>query len=159
MTVLFSNNLTVKRTPCWNKIKLWINELKLLLHCYLGIITLQVKFWISEWSSQLCTQLKQLRKESLKKIQAWTGFEPMTSAMWVQCSTNWAIKPTGSQLPVQCLTFHIFTFKWNYVGSPFCKCWRICHIQSLHNLCGAFCKFGSGAMLTTGRAEWKKRAT
>ena len=42
------------------------------------------------------TQLKQLRKESLKKIQAWTRFEPMTSAMPVQCSTNWAIKPTGS---------------------------------------------------------------
>ena len=41
-------------------------------------------------------QLKQLRKESLKKIQAWTGFEPMTSAMPVQCSTNWVIKPTGS---------------------------------------------------------------
>ena len=31
-----------------------------------------------------------------KKIQAWTGFEPMTSAIPVQCSTNWAIKPTGS---------------------------------------------------------------
>ena len=42
------------------------------------------------------TQLKQLRKESLKKIQAWTGFELMTSAMPVQCSINWAIKPTGS---------------------------------------------------------------
>ena len=38
------------------------------------------------------TQLKQLRKESLKKIQAWTGFEPTTTAMPVQCSTNWAIK-------------------------------------------------------------------
>ena len=31
------------------------------------------------------TQLKQLRKESLKKIQAWTGFEPMTSAMPEEC--------------------------------------------------------------------------
>ena len=41
------------------------------------------------------SQLRQLRKESLKKIQAWTGIEPMTSAMPVQCSTNWA-KPTGS---------------------------------------------------------------
>ena len=30
------------------------------------------------------TQLKQLRKESQKKIQAWTGFKPMTSAMPVQ---------------------------------------------------------------------------
>ena len=31
-----------------------------------------------------------------KKIQAWTGFELTTSAIPVQCSTNWAIKPTGS---------------------------------------------------------------
>ena len=35
-------------------------------------------------------------KEGLKKIQACTGFEPMTSAIPVQCSTNWANKPTGS---------------------------------------------------------------
>ena len=34
----------------------------------------RVEEWISEWTSQLCTQIKQLRKESLKKIQAWTGF-------------------------------------------------------------------------------------
>ena len=38
--------------------------------------------------SQLFTQLKQLRKQSLKKIQASTGFEPMTSAIPVQYSTN-----------------------------------------------------------------------
>ena len=44
----------------------------------------------------LYTQLKQLRKESLKTIQAWTGFEPMTSATAVQRSTNWAVKPPGS---------------------------------------------------------------
>ena len=31
-----------------------------------------------------------------KKIQACTGFEPMTSAIPVQCSTNGANKPTGS---------------------------------------------------------------
>ena len=31
-----------------------------------------------------------------KKIQACTGFEPMTSAILVQRSTNWANKPTGS---------------------------------------------------------------
>ena len=30
-----------------------------------------------------------------EKIQACTGFEPMTSAIPVQCSTNWANKPTG----------------------------------------------------------------
>ena len=41
-------------------------------------------------SSQLRTQLLQLRKESLKKknSQAYTGFEPLTSAIPVQRSTN-----------------------------------------------------------------------
>ena len=39
-------------------------------------------------SSQLYTQLIHLRKESLKKIQACTGFEPLTSAIPVQRSTN-----------------------------------------------------------------------
>ena len=39
------------------------------------------------------TQFKQLRKRSLKKIQASAGFEPVTSAIPVQCSTNWAMKP------------------------------------------------------------------
>ena len=71
-----------------------------------------MKFWIYEnhicelrseelnegWSSQLYTQRLQLRKESLKKIQACTGFEPLTSAIPVQRSTNWANKPTVSRL-------------------------------------------------------------
>ena len=34
------------------------------------------------------TQFKQLRKRSLKKVQASAGFEPVTSAIPVQCSTN-----------------------------------------------------------------------
>ena len=41
---------------------------------------------MEERSSQLFTQLKQLRKESLKKIQAWTGIEPMTSTIPAQCA-------------------------------------------------------------------------
>ena len=52
----------------------------------------------------------QLRKESLKKIQAWKGFEPMTSEMPVQCSTNWAIKPTGS----------LFDLSAPYIFRSFC---------------------------------------
>ena len=38
----------------------------------------------------------QLRKESLKKNQVCTGFEPLTSAIPVQRLTNYANKPTGS---------------------------------------------------------------
>ena len=40
-------------------------------------------------------QVVEIRPE---KIQAPTGFEPMTSAIPVQHSTNWANKPTGSWL-------------------------------------------------------------
>ena len=46
-------------------------------------------------------QLLQLRKESLKKKKACTGFEPLTSAIPVQHSTNEPIQrqaPTCSQL-------------------------------------------------------------
>ena len=61
------------------------------------------------WSSQWIFQFKQLENRSLKKIKASTGFEPLTSAIPVRCSTNWAMKPhTGSMvnllssfLPVQ----------------------------------------------------------
>ena len=51
---------------------------------------------IDDWSSQLYTDLKKLWNWSLENIQAWTGFEPMTSTIPVQCSTDWAIKQSGS---------------------------------------------------------------
>ena len=54
------------------------------------------KIRIYDWSSQLHTQLKQLSNWSPKKLQAWTEFEPMTSAIPVQCSIDWAIKPLGA---------------------------------------------------------------
>ena len=40
--------------------------------------------------------LSRSENKTWKKIQACTGFEPMTSAIPVQRSINWAIKPTGS---------------------------------------------------------------
>ena len=46
-------------------------------------------------SSQLYAQVKHLWNLSLKTVQAWTGIEPMTSAIPVRCSTKWAIKPSG----------------------------------------------------------------
>ena len=63
-------------------------------------------------------QLKQLRKESLKKIQAWTGFEPITSAMPVQCSTNWAIKPNGSWSYCE-----FVIYPWRIMGSNPVQAW------------------------------------
>ena len=54
-------------------------------------------------SSQLQTQLLQLQKERLKKIQACTGFEPLTSVIPVQGSYKLSYKQTGSRsLYVNC---------------------------------------------------------
>ena len=52
-----------------------------------------------EWSLQLIFQLLKLERQSLKKIRASMVFEPMTSAIPVQCFTNWAMKPhIGSEV-------------------------------------------------------------
>ena len=54
---------------------------------------------ISEYESDLRSNehyLSSCENKAWKKIQACTEFEPMTSAIPVQCSTNWANKPTGS---------------------------------------------------------------
>ena len=59
------------------------------------------------------SNLSNWKEEAWKKIGASTGFEPMTSAIPVRCSTNWAMKPhigskvnlLSSYLPVQ----------WNHV--------------------------------------------
>ena len=40
------------------------------------------------WSSQLHTQLLQLQKESLKKIQACTEFKPLTSEISVMIGVS-----------------------------------------------------------------------
>ena len=59
------------------------------------------------------SNLSNWKEEAWKKIRASTGSEPMTSAIPVRCSTNWAMKPhigskvnlLSSYLPVQ----------WNHV--------------------------------------------
>ena len=63
-------------------------------------------------------QFKQLERRSLKKNRASTGFEPVTSALPVRCSTIWAMKPhigsevnlISSYLPVQ---WNDVKFIWN----------------------------------------------
>ena len=47
------------------------------------------------------------RKKKPEKIRASTGFEPVTSAISVRCSTNWAMKP------------HSWTIKANYHSMHF----------------------------------------
>lgn len=40
--------------------------------------------------------LSSWRNKTWKQIQAWTRFQPMSASIPVQCSINWAVKPTGS---------------------------------------------------------------
>ena len=51
-------------------------------------------------------QLKQLQRKPRKKSEASTGFEPMTSAIPVRCSTNWAMKPRWKQVKSE---FNLYT--------------------------------------------------
>ena len=71
-------------------------------------------------------------KEAWKKIRASTGFEPVTSAIPVRCSTNWAMKPhigsevnlLSSYLPMQ---WSDVKFIWNN-SYLYCGCrwkWRM----------------------------------
>ena len=73
-----------------------------------------------------------LKRRSLKKIRALTGFEPVISAILVRCSTSWTMKqPFGSEvnllssyLPVQ---WNDVKFIWNNSCS-YCGCrwkWRV----------------------------------
>ena len=58
-------------------------------------------------------QCKQLEGRSLKNIRASTEFEPVTSAIPVRCSTNWAVKPhNDSELN---LVSSCLSVQWNDV--------------------------------------------
>ena len=66
-------------------------------------------------------QFKQLEGRSLKSIRASTWFDPMTSAITVQCSTNWAVKPhIGSEVN---LLSSCLPMQWNdvkYIRNAYC---------------------------------------
>ena len=76
--------VTTQSASDWLKqvslLKLWIYENHI---CELRSVEL-----FEGRSSQFYTQLMQLRKQSLNKIQTCTGFEPLTSAIPVQRSTS-----------------------------------------------------------------------
>ena len=79
-------------------------------------------------------QCKQLEGRSLKNITASTGFEPVTSATPVRCSTNWAVKPhirsevnlLSSYLPVQWNMNFIYIshnrYWWKKISYVYNKC-------------------------------------
>ena len=75
------------------------------------------------------SNLSNWKEEAWKKIRASTGFEPMTSAIPVRCSTNWAMKPhigskvnlLSSYLPVE---WNDVKFIWNN-SYLYCGCrWK-----------------------------------
>ena len=54
------------------------------------------------------------KEEAWKKVRASTGFEPMTSAIPVRCSTNWAMKPhIGSKVN---LLSSFLPVQWNHTS-------------------------------------------
>ena len=67
------------------------------LYTFSKVLAKRICFDVNE--SDPCSNVHYLgssENKAWKKIQACMGFEPMTSAIPVQCSTNWANKPTGS---------------------------------------------------------------
>ena len=60
------------------------------------IFALRIKTWMKVILALMCTTRAVVKIRPQKKIQVCTGFEPMTSAIPGQRSTNWANKPTGS---------------------------------------------------------------
>ena len=73
------------------------------------------------WSSQLCTQLKQLWNWSLKRIQAKMGFEPITSAIPLHqyCrGRGFVINHVFVSFvspQFKYMIFHIFIYKENFI--------------------------------------------
>ena len=63
-------------------------------HNYIWTMEKDMKTWLVIAVTHTTYVVVKLKPE---KIQAWTGIELMTPAILVQCSINWAIKPTESR--------------------------------------------------------------
>ena len=111
-------------SPVWSKMMWSIYEI---IHIWTAVVDES-----EEWSSQLIFQFKQLERRSLKKIRASTGFEPVTSAIPVRCSTNWAMKPhIGSEvnLLISYLLYWVHIYNRSTKYELF---YKKLHIISLH---------------------------
>ena len=74
-----------------------------------------------DWSSKLCLQLEKLKLKPKKEINSWTGFEPLTSAIPMQCFiANWAIEPTESWPLCEFVIYPYWEgeeYKWTFESS------------------------------------------
>ena len=89
----------------------------------------------------------QLERRSLKKISASTGFEPVTSVIRVQCSTNWAMKP-HFRCKVNLLSSYLpWGVKWCEVYlSEFARSWPLkFSLKHGRSPCSSHC----------GRSKWR----
>ena len=73
------------------------------------------------WSSQLWLRFKQLQLSPKNVFGASMGFEPMASALALQCSTNWAVK-THTLGAGQFLEFIVPWKEWNL--------WILCELRT-----------------------------
>ena len=80
------------------------------------------------------SNLSSWKEEAWKKIRAPVGFEPMTSAIPVRCSTNWAMKPHIFRLLLSnCLNWKIYCDDHSSLSSTTTvQIWIISYL--LHNV-------------------------
>ena len=70
---------SICRTTCWSSVGRYVAR-------YIGRV-----------SVNMLTNRSVHEIHMIQKIQAWTWFEPVTSAIPMRCSTNWAVKATWEQ--------------------------------------------------------------
>ena len=99
----------------------YFSLLNLCLHkkmmCCKSYIYMIIALWIknsSESHLRSYKQLKHLQRKSRKNLESPMGFEPMTSAIPVWCSTNWAMKPRWK--PVRC-EFNFIPIIWAFFAT------------------------------------------
>ena len=87
----------------------------------------------------------QITNKAQKSSEAPTGFEPMTSAIPMRCSTNWAMKPLWKQVkcPLE---------PQNFFWALFCNC-------STYFITARFISYRSGCPASRARGWWSIRAT
>ena len=117
-----TTNWAIKPTGSWSLCEFvtyllrWRNESE---YMKIHIFELRKKQWLNEWSSQLYTQLKQLRKESLKKISGLNGIRTHdlcdTSAAHYQLSyqANWELVIVW----IRYIPAEVKKWKWIYENS------------------------------------------
>ena len=93
-----------------------------------GLVRFKTLSWLNSRSeNDLCSCEATWAVAKEKKIEVSTGFEPMTSVIPVQCSTNWAMKPCWKQVKSE------FNFPLLYEESEMMCIWYKSYIWTVDN--------------------------